>query len=343
MKWFATVTVGIGLGLALTCTGADEARVESLKVARHAASGLTVVGGQVNLPGKGVWTLLEPSPADSGLGEIVLEAPKEVYRAAMGERGQAILDERREREYRGILHAPYWTLAKWARAHEGRMPSLEDLDPTQKRSLERAFAALPVIPGILMQVPLAPHAALVPDSVFEFETPRYAGHDYVRGTNTAPLLVELHPLQDDGKHYVLHANAHFKRVAIDSELMAKLGVKVVPLQLNPDAGQYPERATYRLLAQQRKAADSLLSISNKLTGAVMQVHCPNFVGATDGGPDLLRDWGKRREGMWAYLAESYDAPGVGPGPGCRKACCPAASHPSLSREETGAIVARRPI
>jgi hypothetical protein len=310
MKRILGIAACFGCMFAWAAVAADEVRVEGLKVSRHTASGLTVVGGQVTLPGKGVWEVTDPSSEKGALTEILLEAPEAVYEATLGQRGQALQQDRRGRQHQGALRAPYWPLARWARTHAGRMPTVAELNNNQKSSVKRAFASLPVPPGNLLNPPAAPHAALVPGTVFEFETPRHSGRDYVRGTNTAPILVELHPMLDDGKHYVLRANARLERVEIDTKLMQALGVTVTPLQLDPAAGQYPESANYRLVAQQRMPVDARFSVSNGLTGATMELLCPAATGAPDGGAELMKDWAQGRADTWGFMAESYDAPGV---------------------------------
>lgn len=303
----------VPMGLLVLWSGlvsGTELSVEQLRLGRHQASGLAVVGGEVTLPGKGIWTLSSPDTAGGPLVEVSLQAPEAVYAAALGRRGNALEQERREREHRQALNSAYWPLAKWARTHGNRLPTRDELDENDLTSVERAFNSLAALPRQLLEVPDGPHAILVPGATFEFETPRWAGYEYVRATNTAPILVELHPLEDDGKHFVLRANGRLARVAIDPALMTRLGAEVLPLKLDPAAGSYPEQATYHLLARRMSVGDMRLSLTNRLTGASAALHCPAVDDGVPADEGLLKEWATRRAGLWEYAAGSYDAPGL---------------------------------
>jgi hypothetical protein len=309
MKRIRRLVVVVSAMHAVACLGGDDARLALAEYARHPPSGLTVVSGSVTLPGKGVWEVIDPLPPQ--LAGVFLEAPEAVYNAVMGRRGQALQQERQEQDHKSALRSSYWVLSRWAHAHAGRMPTLAELDAEGQKSVERALACLPALPETLLRPPAAPHAALVPDAMLEFKTPPNFGHDYVTATNLAPILVELHPLQDDGKHYVLRANGRIERVPIDVARMESLGLRVVPLTLDPAAGEYPQSAQYRLLARVRAAGECRLSVSNTLTGASMGVLCPvEDAQSAKGELAILKDWAEWREGTWEYLADVYDAPGV---------------------------------
>ncbi|RKX46062.1 MAG: hypothetical protein DRP64_03785 [Verrucomicrobia bacterium] len=285
---------------------ANEARVENLKVAVHPQSGLTVVGGEVVLPGKGVWYVPAVDSAESSVAHVLLDVPEKVLLAATGMRARAIQNEQLKQSHQWELRGAHWRLKRWARENEGRMPRLDELDEDGRKALEEAFDSLPALRETLLNPPAAPHAAFVPDAVFEFKP----DSKYGAATNAAPILVELHPLEDDGKHYVLRTSGTFERESIDKKLMARLGLQVVPLKLDPAAGQYPETATYRLLAQRRQPGAAQISITNETTGAAMFVVCPEPDGTPDADGALLREWGEWQRGEWDYLANAYDAPGL---------------------------------
>ena len=309
MKKVACVWVGLMLVWSVSVM-AEAPRVDALEVAHHPASGLTVVSGTVRLPGKGIWTLSQPEAADAPLVDISLSAPAEVRAAALGRRGNALEQERRERNHRSALNGAYWPLAKWARKHGNRLPRLSELAKPERKSVERAFNSLPALPRQLLETPAGPHAMLVPHTVFEFATPRREGYEYVRGTNASPLLVELHPLTDDGKHYVLRANGRIERVAIDAALMKRLGAAVVPLKLDPTAGTYPEWAAYRFLARRQSEGPLQLTLTNQLSGASLALQAPAVGDDVKENEGLLKEWTTRQVARWEYAAGAYDAPGL---------------------------------
>jgi len=285
---------------------ADEIPVENLEISVHPQSGLTVVGGEVVLPGKGVWYVPSPESAESPVAHVLLDVPEEVIHAAMGMRARAIQNAEFKQSHQWELRGAQWHLESWARKHEGRMPRLDELDKGGRKAVEDAFNSLPVLREDLLNPPNTPHAALVPDAIFEFKNDNI----YANATNMAPILVELHPLEDDGKHYVLRANGTIERVAIDENLMARLGLQVAPLKLDPSAGKYPETATYQWLAQRRRPGVARVSITNETTGASMFVVCPEAGGTPDADGSLLREWSEWQREELEYLADAHDAPGL---------------------------------
>ena len=121
-------TLLAALTLVITPLAAFASDVEDTRTYTDGDTGLTLVGGSVELPFQGHWILTSPISADGALQDCRLEPPQAVQRALYGRRhGQ--LEEKREIQ-RGAypLRRLYWDCHQYAQRHQGYgPPSIQDL------------------------------------------------------------------------------------------------------------------------------------------------------------------------------------------------------------------------
>ncbi len=302
-------TIGIILMSFTFCAFASDVQVKNLKSFQHPKNKITILTAEVDLPGKGIWTIIAQKPG-SAITYASLEAPVEVRAASKGKRGLASDREERGKLHQSSLRSAGRQLMKYAKDHEGRMPVLDQLDESGQRIVERALTSVAAREEDVVNLPASPHSALISDAVFEFKEPPGERKHYSRATNSIPILIELHPKKDDGKHYVLRANGTLRREIIDQNLLEKHGFEVIPLQIKLVAPEYPESALYQITAQRIRTAQAQLTATNRTTGSTVQLHFPETNGTPIADDSAWESWGRRRQSIWAHLANEHDAPGL---------------------------------
>ncbi len=286
-------------------------KLEDIGVFKHPKNELAIIGGSVTLPGEGVWRVVPSSLKSPALAEISLTPPQEVIQASLGNRVLAMQVEQRKQSHQGSLRYAYWLLKEWAMSNEGTMPARTDLDKKGRERLDHALNSLESLDGEILHIPSAPHSALVPNAIFKFKKLKPKDPYYhAKVLNAAPVLVELHPKEDDGKHYVLRTDGKLKREPIDAELIKKLGVEIIPLTLNPEFGTFPKKAAYKLVARQNHSDATQFAVTNATTHSTLIVGVPQTEGMNVDTNSLLQKWGKKRQANWRYLAKDFDAPGL---------------------------------
>ncbi len=276
-------------------------------------SGLTILSWQIELPGQGLWKVYPQESDTEARLSATLDVPDNVQQALYGERGRALQQARWQRTHRSNLRQIRHALLQEARGSasaEWIIPPVEELSKEKRDRINKALTSLPVPSHELLDPPKPPHAAIVPNARFVFDQSRDETHRHWFPTNAAPLVVELHPLEDDGKHYVLKANGRLERHPIDPHLMGQLGVDVVPLQRNPKAGHFPETAHYHLLARYKAQAPGTLLLTNQTTGATMQKHLPAHQDTLAGDRHIFTQWAGNQAAALQDTARKHNASGL---------------------------------
>ncbi|MDT8389262.1 MAG: hypothetical protein RRC34_01990 [Lentisphaeria bacterium] len=271
----------------------------------HEKSGLTVLKGRVLLPSRGEWYAAPGKPADSAFRQLVLLPPEDLHDKQLGERAKEIQRQRRLRDSRYAITAFWWPLLSHARDHEGDLPAdLHDpaLKPSQHFQNTLNKSAYPKHPGR----PPAPYYALLKDVKIIFKkNDRHP--DYLWPENSAPMVVELHPLLDDGLHWVLHTDGTAKRVNIDHQLMAANRLEITPFHHEETSPRRDDRVAYSVYALAAPGKNETFHIINSETEERRDCQW-RTADAGNGQPEDIATWAESMVDWWSGLAIDYDAP-----------------------------------
>ncbi len=304
-KMIRLIAAGVALGVAGWSLPAAVVEVVETVAATHQPSGLTVVAGKLALPSPGLWSLVEGSVRGGAAAQLELTLPQDAYRTWQGERAKAIWRERELRAGAGALRSLWWPALEYARRHAGAapadLPTLAATVENLKLPLERsAYEAGGQADG--------PFLALLGQVRFDFAPETAPESGWPR--NRDLLAVELRPLYDDGKHWVLDTQGRCERREIDRALLAVHGLVVRPLLADlAEDDDMPAELAYSIHALRSGAGAVEFMVVNQ--EQARQLACRWLPSpAAEGGAEIIGEWAGRRNARWAALASTLEAPVV---------------------------------
>ena len=290
----------------------------------QASLGLTAVGTEVSLP-PGQWNVTAIAPPGA-LDQVFLAPVTAADAPPLGRRTLVTQIEKNNRSGSSRVWQLMSACLDYAPTHGGNGPaSLSDLDPERHGFLVKELARSPwpedadkPLEGPLyFLVPNTPvHATAFRDSPSgSGRQPQPGGRAAVgtaRPVPVVPMILELRPYIDDGKHWVGYSNGTVRRVDVDKALLAKHNLtltfarrKDAPTEpVNPKAD-----VRYRVFALLRDPAAATASVT--LTDAVSnrRLDLRWALDRKGARPDalLLHEWATARAAVWRLLAEHGDA------------------------------------
>lgn len=283
---------------------AEPPRIRPVAFHRHATLGMEVVHGEILLPTALPWPRVMPAPGETGIAQLQLVPPE-----GAGLSTQALQD--REEDQRQTVEAEGYrvsehpglrrALQRYAQAHGGRGPAQLD-EPEWLRIVAQGNDTTPPPPP--------PYPAGSPQQGRIDDLRRIlVGHALVprvpldlqgAGKNFQPLLVELAPALDDGRHWVVDNRLVPSRQPVDARLLAQHGLKLsrerLPHRPAPTDPQKP--VPFRLLALRRgQAPEARLQLVHP-DGTTTELTW-RFEGAAQAGSELLARWAQRRAYAWS--------------------------------------------
>ena len=283
------------------------------------ALGLTVVSGECRLPADGGWTLAQPTPG-GGLRQVFHEITNREELQAEGERARANRIDREVRSVEWRIRSCYDVLQQFAAENEGRGPaSIEDPALLEIVALgwhgrqmgaavsakERA-ANLAEFRQQTTGLGLVPNAA-IPKKPADPFAPK--GPADAAAPPPTPLLVELAPLRDDGRHWVLHTNGESRRETIDTALLERLGL-ALSTEGALDGPQAPRATEQHVRVYALAAADASgmneLVFEDSLSGRRLAMKW-DLATAAAGERKLLSTWATLRAAEWEAFVEQGEA------------------------------------
>lgn len=287
------------------------AEVRDTSIYHSEKLGLTVVAGEVDLPAGGSWEI-EALPAGAAFSQpgLFLKEKKKVAPAG-GRRFQEVERKKRVDMGRRKVSALYGALHQFARDGDGYGPSsLSELDEKRHSYLFKSIDESPwkhqgnrlneEIEGpFVFFLPKVKMMKSKEDGKRDLRGPR-------RGEGS-PIVFELRPYVDDGKHWVSFTDGRTERVVIDLELVKKHGIEIRPVisedivVIAPD-----EKVPYNLTALVAGKGDAAqtLTVRESVTGETLSFVI-RTAGAAPGGAALLALWARGRATDWIpYFSSS---------------------------------------
>ena len=289
---------------AASAFGANEYIVRNTCEFTHPTPGMTVVGGELELPSGGYWEIVQPPP-ESGLQAVNLIAPEELRQARFGKTAAAGERQRNVNRGRYSVQQFQYALREYAKKHDGIAPaSFDELGEPHKYIIERAkrspwsedrqsdqkgpfYFLIPSVP-----MPLDPKTGVL--------TP---------GEEAKPLVLELRPYIGDGKHWVLFTDGRARRVEIDQELVKKYRLTISAVLPAVIPIVQPQTYRHRIVALRLEHAPGAILIRVRDFAAGAELSCRwEYRGAGTADAKLLADWAQARALSWQPLLEGADAP-----------------------------------
>ena len=257
---------------------------------KHLQTGVTIVGASITLPSEGVWSIANVN--NSGLSDLLLEPPELIKLRNQGIR-EIKKNERRERnKNRYLLDRMYRHIERSARENEGK--TIQNIDLLMADNRFKANEITNVF--------------LIPANVVEKNGKRWR-----RVKDKKPLLLELNPLIEDGKHWVVFTNGRAELVEIDQALIKKHGISIKSQKqsLEQRLAEIEVSADYKIVARLKKGqigSAQQVTLNNLETGKNLDFQwAPKIVKKQD--TELLKNWATQRLGNWEHMlkngAEGY--------------------------------------
>jgi hypothetical protein len=273
------------------------ATASTLRHHTDARLGLTAIETDVQLP-PGSWEVASVTPA-SALAQVYLLAARPPE-GMSGGRTLAAETRRIAAEVQFRFEYLFEPIAQYAATHKGIGPkSFAELDAQQVPFLDDARYS--PWPEDADRVPRVPYAFLIPGARIQ---PRGAA-----GATRTPVVLELRPYDDDGRHWVVFSNGDVERVAIDKALVAKYSLTISPVRRQSDTAKAADvRVSHRLLALRREpaAASATVVLRDAASTARQEVRWTLNGGTPD--PNALGEWAMARAMEWYPLAMQTHSP-----------------------------------
>jgi hypothetical protein len=262
---------------------------------------LTVVGTEIALPA-GLWQVASVAPAN--VLDQVFVVPQTPPDETASRRVLAAQIQRGAESQPWPVQTFFPALQDYAGMHGGVGPnSLNDLDRQKFGYLITSLdhspwpddAGKPLVGPFFFVVPATPIVAPAGP-----QGPRRA---------RMPLLLELRPFLDDGKHWVLLSDGSVERVPIDAALIAKYHLTMSFVRPKGsmqvvDANTNVRHAVLGLL-RNPGATTATLALTDTQTGRRAEVHWMLAGGRQD--RQVMAEWATVRESEWLPLIDHADA------------------------------------
>ncbi len=306
MRSFGRTLVLCWFLVAASVLAADQVVVQDTAAFTHPKLGLTVVRGSVDLPAEGIWTCPEPGP-EAPLRQVHLIPPEEALQQTLGRRIEEAERQRKNERGRSRLRRFWQALADYARAHDGVGPvAFSDVDGEKYSRRIEQWQGSPWAEDRERGV-AGPYAFLIPNVPFDFDPET----DRPSRRNARPLVLELRPYVDDGKHWVLFTDRRCVRQEIDAELVKRYDLTISPvwpaqLEETPARAQ-TYRYTVAALTNRGAGGSVKLMLGNAVTRE--ETACLwDFSEPAPGEAELLAEWAGARARRWLPLVSRADAP-----------------------------------
>ena len=263
--------------------------------------GLTVVASEVDLPA-GEWAVAAIAPANA-LDQAFLVRRGTADAATAGRRVQVSETDKRIESGRWQIQRLFFPCRDYAVSHGGTGPSsFGDVDQKKFGNLASNLARSPW-PEDASKTVTGPFYFLVPGVPISTSTPP---RPPAAGPKT-PLVLELRPYVDDGKHWVLFADGSTERRAVDPTLMSQYGLTLSfvhpkPAGVGNAAAGTSVRHDVLALLRNPGAPMAVLTLTESTTGQRMEFRW-NLTPAQAGSPELLGQWASARAREWVPLVE----------------------------------------
>jgi len=283
--------------------GAQPISVATTGTFTSPALGLSVVATEVDLPA-GRWDVAAVTPGK--VLEQVFVVPQAAREdMAPGRRLRAVELERRMASSRWRIQALFTACRDYAAAHEGQGPrAFSDLDAAKYRPLLQGVDRSPWPEDSPAEVK-GPFYFLVPG------VPIPSAGRHASPGPAAPLVLELRPYVDDGKHWVLFSDGRTERRAIDRELLTRHNLEITSVQprsaLETPAAAATVRHSVLALLRDSTAPAAALTLTERTRGQQAVVRW-SLTGGQPAASRLLGDWAQARAREWGPLVERGESP-----------------------------------
>ena len=259
--------------------------------------GLTVVATDVELPA-GDWMISGVAPADV-LDQAFLVPQGGEEATAAGRRVQTSAIEKRIESSRWRVQGFFPACRDYAASHGGVGPSaLSDLDQKKFAYLLQMIGRSPW-PEDADKTVAGPFYFLVPAVPIPRAAPRPPA-----GPKT-PLVLELRPYVDDGKHWVLFSDGSVERLPIDGALVSQYNLTLSSVQPKRQEARKPvaggtARHTVLALLRNRVAPAVVLTLTDSASRQRLDVRW-DLARPQPGSAETLGEWAQARAREWAPL------------------------------------------
>ena len=276
--------------LSLSAFGSESLSVLETKEAKSEITGVTIVSGTIDLPRKGFWTADGIYRDQGGLTELYLRADFGTV-GNEGERSAKLKDRADIQDRRREIQSIHWSCRKRAQEGDGLAPdSLEGVEPGYAAEGAPPITGLHIVPGVRML--------------------KTEGERMVRVAEGTPLLIDLTPAIDDGKHWVFDNIGGATREDIDSEWLKSLNLAISPQAKSHLARQDGSDANrpYKIFARRTGAPGTVnFTIRNISQDTSLQVRWDTSKPAK-GDETVVNGWASTRLGYLSpYLLSDATA------------------------------------
>ena len=273
--------------------------VSTSRTTTSALLGLNIVNADVSLP-PGQWDVVGITPANT-LEQVFISAVAGPEMAAR--RIPAAEIQRNVNSGNYHVSQFYPSISAFAQKNSGIGPrTAMELASGSQSYLLQAFGRSPWDEEGGRPVP-GPFFFLVPSQ--PITPPANRGGAVSR----TPVLLELRPYVGDGKHWVLYADGHTERVAIDQALVTKYNLVIRPVRpsAQPAAADPNAPVKYSLfgVVKSATAMSATLTLADTARGRTAEVRWSLQGGRLDS--QLLTEWADVRSRSWRALADVSDA------------------------------------
>jgi len=262
--------------------------------------GLTVISLTANIP-YGDW---EAQSTGSELKQVQILPASAFNPKAQGRRVRlAEIDSRtKSSSYKWDFYSLWSACHEFAVKNNGIGPSkLEELDQEKIKNFLAAMNSSPwkEDKGKALN---GPFVFLIPDTPIFKQRQPYDGAPMLQ-----PLAIELRPLLDDGKHWVLLNDGRMERRVIDQELLEKYNLKITfaltkeAIEKNAPETESEVKIRIFALLTDPGAESADLMLINRDDGEKIKLKW-KATEAEDGGERLLKQWAEIRAYSWGTLA-----------------------------------------
>ncbi|WP_457671851.1 hypothetical protein, partial [Thiolapillus sp.] len=261
-------------------------QVSAQRFFTHPLTDVTIIGGKITLPSSGQWSVARHGNTSS-LAEVFLVPPELIKARSKGLYALKNEERKKRAQARNLLYQIHGHLNTYAREHQGiAPPTLDFLADKGNIFSAETLAQMFIIPSVQM---------------LEKDGERWI---QIKGQPT-PLVLELAPRIDDGKHWVLYSNGTIRLEPINPALLEKYGLHITPGQppIEQRLAEIAVAADYEIIARLKDHPSRQpleIPLRNNETGATLNIEwMPDVTSQED--ETLVQRWAGHRLNTWSHM------------------------------------------
>lgn len=284
-KFYRMTLAAIAITMSITSVSASP-ELKNQNSYSHSQTGISLIGAEIPLPSEGSWKL--DSIDNTSLSDVSLIVPEVISQRNLGSRQLKKKEREEQNKQRYLINRVNSELDRFARKNEGKLPDTLDEIKGFERLKDKDLSNLFMIPNSTIMI--------------KKDT------NWKRIKDKKPYLLELNPVFNNNKHWVVFTNGRVQLVDIDHVLLNKYGLETKHQKesISEQLKSLSDVIDYQLIARLKKDVNvksASLRFKNIESGKILEKQW-SIENNQSQDPELLEYWATQRLSHWNEMLKN---------------------------------------